>query len=160
MKKIIHYTVLSFLLLTPVVVSCSDYRQPEPTGTWKKIYLFLKDNRVDDSYGKSWMLSKALRPVKMTAIAFLESGGTLNDVRGTCGEVSAFQILRPPPGMDKRDFLQSMYVAESIFNEKLLSWKNLQKATAAYNGNPKKKKPREYAQEIDQLETIISSYPS
>lgn len=150
-KKLIHYTVLLTILLLPVAAATSDYRRPEPTNVWKQINTFLNNHKVKDAYAKSWYLSKAIRPYTMAAITFHESGGTLNDVKGSCGEVSAFQILKPPRGFQSGNFYQAQAIAEHIFEEKRQTFKHFDKAIQGYNGNPKKKKTKVYLAKISIL---------
>jgi len=86
----------------------------------------------------------------LAATAKVESDFTSSAV-GSSGEVSMFQILDWPKGKDHLNIDDAIDEALKVRNEKQSIWEDPKKALAAYNGNPKLKQTKLYANRVSEI---------
>lgn len=94
------------------------------------------------------ILSVCRYPKVMAAIAARESNFN-PDAIGKDGEISMFQLLDPPEGLDPEDNQAALDAAIQLLEEKVAATGSLHKAIRAYNG--KGEKSRHYRDDVLKL---------
>lgn len=155
-KKVLTVWFIGCIILLGSIVNInsSEYINIKPNKNnivYNKILDFLIDKKVYNPYYKAYILSTAKRPFTMTAIGYLESNGTFEHISGRDGEVSAFQILKPPKDFNKHSLNQSMQWAEGHLDMTITQHKSYYKGIRQYNGGIRNPKTKQYADRVLQI---------
>lgn len=134
--------------MTPIKVETADLTEQ------RRIEVFIKHNSSLTTEKAKYLADRFISRAGLegarwlAATAKVESDFTLTAV-GTSGEVSMFQILKWPKGKDTNNLDHAIDEALKVRKEKQATWKSSPfKAIQAYNGNPKLRKTKLYANRI------------
>jgi len=157
--RILSIALLTFILpmLFPMVTGGAIHKQPRDPN-YSLIYRHVSRYNPKNAPRIAYHLSKAQRPILMAAIAKVESRYDIN-ARGSSGEITIFQLLKPPRDLKPHDIKRALSLAEKHINEDERDTKSLEKAIRLYNGSLKNPKTKLYLERVKQAMSDILAEP-
>jgi len=159
-KRVRSTAILIFivLMLVPVITGGAVDKQPPRNPNYSLIYKHVSRYNPVNAPRIAYHLSRAQRPILMAAIAKVESRYDIN-ARGSSGEITIFQLLKPPRDLHPHDIKRALSLAERHINEDERDTKSLEKAIRLYNGRLTNPKTKLYLERVKQAMSDILAEP-